>query len=326
VRGTLERIWYRQQPGPAAWLLSPLAALFFLLAGLRRLAYRRGWLRRTHLPVPVVVVGNLTVGGTGKTPLVAWIADYCRTAGLRPGIVSRGYGSMASAVPRTVRPDDAPVEVGDEPLLLARRTGVPVVVGSDRVAAARFLVAEYGVNLVIADDGLQHYRLGRDVEVVVVDGERRFGNGLYLPAGPLREGKRRLKSVDFIVCNGCGRPGEYWMQLEGGDAAPLGGGERTPLATFAERPVHAVAGIGNPRRFFAMLRRAGLQVIEHPFPDHHPFTAADLAFADGLPVLMTEKDAVKCAGFGGPLWYIPVTAHLPEGFGDRLLEHIERAR
>jgi tetraacyldisaccharide 4'-kinase len=194
------------------------------------------------------------------------------------------------------------------------------------VAAAQALVADHGVDLVIADDGLQHYRLHRDVEVVVIDAERRFGNGLYLPAGPLREGRRRLKGVDFTVCNGCGRSGEYWMQLNGEGAVALDGGAGRPLAAFLEGPVHAVAGIGNPRRFFAMLRRAGLQLIEHPFPDHYAYAAADLAFDDGLPVLMTEKDAVKCVGFGGPLWYIPVTAQLPEGFGARLLEHIERAR
>ncbi len=323
----LERRWYE---GPVPWHLVPLEGLFRALSALRRGAYRRGVLRPVTLPVPVVVVGNLTVGGTGKTPLTLWLAAHLLEAGYKPGIVTRGYGGNARDWPRDVTPDSDPVEVGDEPVLMASRELCPVVAGPDRVAAARRLIECHGCNLVISDDGLQHYRLARDVEIVVIDGERRFGNGHCLPAGPLREPPGRLAEVDLVVVNGTPREGEFGMHLEQQAARPLAGGEARPLADFSAAPVHAVAAIGNPRRFFDQLRRAGLEVIEHPFPDHHRFTPRELRFEPPRPVLMTEKDMVKCRRFAPPeSWFVPVEARLDEGFAERvvaLLKHTGPAK
>lgn len=288
-----ERHWYRLSA--LSVLLAPLAAAFALGVAARRAAHAAGLTRSERLPVPVVVVGNVVVGGTGKTPLVLWLAERLRARGWRPGIVSRGYGGSAGA-PRAVPPGADPREFGDEPLLLAERSGCPVFVGRDRAAAARALVAASGCDVVICDDGLQHYALARDFEIAVED-ERGHGNGLMLPAGPLREPASRR--VDAVVANGMERPGAFRMRLE-----PAGfwrvSGERGPieLAALRGKRLHAVAGIGNPARFFATLRGLGLDVVEHPFPDHHPFAPGDLDFPDCDLVLMTEKDAVKCRRFG----------------------------
>ena len=293
MRAWLERVWYGRAAG--ALLLAPLALAYGVLVELRRFAYRRGLLAVQRLPRPVIVIGNLTVGGSGKTPFAAWLARALAAQGLRPGIVSRGYGGRARG-PLRVAPDTDPAEAGDEPVLLARRSGAAVVVARDRVAAARVLVPE--VDVILADDGLQHYRLHRDLEIVVVDGVRRFGNGWLLPAGPLREPRRRAAAAQLVVVNGgTAGEGEIGMRLQPGEVVSFVSGERRPLAAFAGRRVHAVAGIGDPARFFATLRAAGVEPIEHPFPDHAVLTAADIGFADELPVLMTEKDAVKCTGF-----------------------------
>lgn len=312
----LTGIWYGT--GRSPWWTWPLAWLYGALTALRRTLYRLGALRRVRLPVPVLVIGNLTAGGTGKTPLTIALAEALHARGLRPGVVSRGHGGRQRG---PILLDDAPdpADVGDEPCLI-RASGVPVAVGRDRPAAAQLLVAA-GCDVLIADDGLQHYRLARDVEICVIDGARRFGNGRLLPAGPLREPLRRLARVDLRVCNG-GTPqaGEYPMRLAGGDVVTLDGTQRKPLADFAGRRVHAVAAIGHPGRFFASLRDAGIEVIEHAFADHHAFVAADLAFGDGLPVLMTDKDAVKCHAFARPDWWrVPVRAELPAAFFDALL-------
>jgi len=315
----LTEAWYGA--GRSPWWTWPLAGLYGTLAALRRALYRLGVLHRVRLPVPVVVIGNLTAGGAGKTPLTIALAAALREHGLRPGVVSRGHGGRRHE-PMLLDGTPDPAEVGDEPCLI-RAGGVSVAVGRDRPAAARLLMRD-GCDVVIADDGLQHYRLARDVEICVIDGGRRFGNGRLLPAGPLREPLRRLSRVDLRVCNG-GTPqaGEYPMRLAGGDAVALDGGQRQPLAAFRGRRVHAVAGIGNPARFFAGLRDAGIEVVGHAFPDHHAFVASDLAFGDELPVLMTDKDAVKCGAFARPHWWrVPVRAELPMEFFDAVLARL----
>ncbi len=322
----LQAAWYDRRAA-AGTLLLPLAWLFCAVAWLRRGAYRLLRLG-TALEVPVVVVGNLTVGGTGKTPLVIWLARRLRAAGYRPGIVSRGYGGQAGHWPQQVRPDSAPETVGDEPVVIARHTGCPMAVGPDRVAAARALLAHSDCNLIISDDGLQHYRLRRDVEIVVIDGVRRFGNRRCLPAGPLREPLSRLHSVDLLVANGAAAGREHAMRLEGECLYGVADGAPGPsLRELQAQAVHAVAGVGNPQRFFDALRRYGLRVEPHPMPDHHRYTATDLDFGDALPVIMTEKDAVKCrhlASGATTCWYLPVEAVLPPEFADQLLQLLER--
>jgi tetraacyldisaccharide 4'-kinase len=318
----LDRHWDRWDP--LVILLLPLALLFRLVAASRRACYRWGWCHVERFPVPVVVVGNITVGGTGKTPLVIWLANYLQQQGWRPGIVSRGYGGQARHWPQQVRPDSDPVMVGDEAVLLAAGSRCPVCVGPDRPAAVAKLLAYHDCDIVLSDDGLQHYALGRDLEIVVVDGERRFGNGLPLPAGPLRESAGRLAEADLVIAQGSAGPGEFAMTVGDAQVLPLRGGLGAPLASWAARPVHAVAGIGNPGRFFASLRDAGLQVTEHAFADHHPFRPDDLAFGDDLPVLMTSKDAVKCRRFAQPHHYeVAVQAAPAPAFVTALAQKLE---
>lgn len=306
--------WFAPRLAPLCALLAPAALAFRGVSAVRRSLYRRGWLRVARLPVPVVVVGNITVGGSGKTPLtIALAADLARR-GWRPGLISRGY-RRRDAAPRAVHADDDPDDVGDEPLLLAR-TGLPVWVGADRGAAARGLLAAHpDCDSIIADDGLQHYALARDVEIAVLDAERGVGNGWPLPAGPLREPAARLAEVDAIV-----RLGAAAVSRSGRDFAMTLAGERfvrvnaaaTVVAEAAELRsgrVHAVAGIGNPARFFAQLASLGIAATCHPFPDHHRYTAADLALPDATAILMTEKDAVKCKPFADDrCWALPVRA------------------
>lgn len=320
----LQRIWYGGAPVP--WWLSALVPVYRTLRFLHRAPHRLGWRRADRLPVPVLVVGNLTVGGSGKTPLVIALIGLLRERGWRPGVVSRGYGGRArSPVLLDALPE--PRQVGDEPALIRRRTAVPVAVGRDRGAAARLLLAE-GVDVVIADDGLQNPALARDLEICVIDGERRFGNGRLLPAGPLREPLARLAALPWRVCNGgAAQVGEVPMTLHGDTAVHLASGRTRPLEDFAGRRVHAVAGIGHPQRFFDALRARGIPVQAHPFPDHHAYVAADLAFDDGAPVLMTEKDAVKCAAFAGQTcWAVPVEARLPDAFADALAAELQSLR
>ncbi|MGA7539695.1 MAG: tetraacyldisaccharide 4'-kinase [Steroidobacteraceae bacterium] len=330
----LFRLWYEQPPRISGLL--PLSWLYGAAVAVRRAAYRRGWIRSHAVGRPVIVIGNLTVGGTGKTPLTIWLANQLRQRGIEAGIVSRGYGRRDGRL-RMVAADSAWQEVGDEPLILRRRTGCATIVASDRVAAAQALL-ERGAQVILADDGLQHLQMARDCEIVVIDGERGFGNGRVLPAGPLREDARRLRDADAVVVNGGTRgaalqgvPPELEsvalrMRLAAAEARRLADpGEPMPLATFRGRPVHAVAGIGNPRRFFGDLRACGLEVIEHAFPDHHPLSAAELDFGDGLAVLMTEKDAVKCGKIAAPrLWYVPVEAAFSADDARRLLELVAR--
>jgi len=321
----IDHYWYQGRPW--LWLLWPVSLLFCLLVLARRGLYRLRLLKSVSLPVPVIIVGNITVGGSGKTPLVLWLAELLRRQGYRPGLLSRGYGGKAAQWPQWVDGESAAREVGDEALLLARRSGCPMVVGPDRVAAARLLLEHSDVDVILSDDGMQHYRLGRDIEIAVLDGERRLGNGLCLPAGPLREPASRLKTVDFVVCNGSVRQGEWSMQLVPGKAQPLLPGAAKSLGEFTSSTVHAVAGIGNPERFFNTLRQAGLRLYEHPFADHHPYALGELDFADEAPVLMTEKDAVKYFDYAQERhWYLPVSARLPDEFAKRLLAALESLR
>lgn len=320
VAETLQAGWYHGKPLP--WWCYPVSAFYRTIVTGRRALYRYGWLRSVRLACPVIVVGNITVGGTGKTPLTLALVKALRERGYRPGVVSRGYGGSRHE-PTLLGETPNPAEVGDEPSLI-RASGAPVAIGRDRPAAAQLLL-DAGCNVLIADDGLQHYRLARDIEICVIDGNRRFGNARLLPAGPLREPLQRLQQVDFRVCNG-GQPqaGEVLMRLQGGLARALSDGHEQALARFSSTRVHAVAAIGHPQRFFSSLAEQGLEVIPHPFPDHHAFTAMDLAFGDELPVLMTEKDAVKCRAFVQPHWWsVPVQAQLPAAFYEALCTKLE---
>ncbi len=307
--------------------LRPLSWLFRGAVAARRAAYRSGLLRSRRFDVPVIVVGNITVGGTGKTPLVIWIVELLRREGYRPAIVSRGYRGRARHWPQQVRPDSDPVMVGDEAVVLARRCRCPIAVGPDRAAAVEALLRHSDCDVIVSDDGLQHYGLARDVEIAVIDGTRRFGNGLCLPAGPLREPVSRLDSVDMTVVNsGSALRREYPMTIGALSLRKVRDDEIAYLpAEFPSRDVHAVAGIGHPARFFRQLRQLGFTPVEHPFPDHHDFTAADLEFGDLHPVVMTEKDAVKCRRFcGDDCWYLAVEAQPDPRVGQRLLAMLNR--
>ncbi|WP_363797456.1 tetraacyldisaccharide 4'-kinase [Lysobacter firmicutimachus] len=330
--------WYDDLPVPASARL--LSGLYGALTGLRRSLYRKGLLRRRHPGVPVVVVGNITAGGAGKTPLTIALVQRLQQEGWKPGVASRGYGRDEAKTARWVERDTDPRLGGDEPVLIARRTGAPVRVDRDRAAAARAL-AEAGCDVIVCDDGLQHYRLARDIEIEVIDGRRRYGNGQLLPAGPLREPPERAASCDFRVVNlagAAGEPaassgfGEWPMRLIADQATPLLGGRSLPLASFAGRRVHAVAGIGDPERYFAMLRGVGIAVVPHAFADHHRYVAEDFGFGSKLPVLMTEKDAVKLTldgpdAFATDAHYsVPVRAELPEALWVALLDKLAAHR
>ena len=314
----LDYYWYTRSP----WLLllTPLSLLFRTIVRLRRLAYRSGLLHSCRVSRPVIIVGNITAGGTGKTPLVIWLAGYLRGKGYRPGIISRGYGGQAGSWPQQVRPDSDPAMVGDEAVLIAGATHCPMAVGPDRVATARALIEHSDCDVILSDDGLQHYALQRDIEIIVVDGVRRFGTGFLMPAGPLREPVRRLQEADLVVINGLGSGQEHRMRMNPGEAHSLLDDSNTRrLSDFHGRAVHAVAGIGNPERFFQLLQQQGMQVQKHPFPDHYQYTSADIRFGDDKPVIMTEKDAVKCRHFATDNdWYIPVTVQMSADFCQQL--------
>lgn len=326
--------WWFDGAPPPAWARL-LAGVYGRGVALRRWLYARGLRRRVAAGVPVIVVGNLIAGGSGKTPLAIALIERLRAEGYAPGLASRGYGRAREDAALWVEADADAAETGDEPLLVARRTGVRVRVDRDRAAAARALAAA-GCDVVVCDDGLQHYRLRRDIEIEVIDGRRRYGNARLIPAGPLREPAARSAEAAFRVLN-CGVDdpradpvgeagfGEWPMRLKTRRAVPLAGGRAVPLEAFAGRRVHAVAGIGDPERFFATLRAHDIAVVPHAFPDHHRYVAADLRFGSDLPVLMTEKDAVKCMAFAGERHYsVPVDALLPEAFWVALLDRLRR--
>lgn len=315
----LDKIWYTKHL--IARVLLPLSWVFCLAAIVRRKFYTSGLAHTTRLDVPLIVVGNITVGGTGKTPLVIWLVEFLKRAGYKPGIISRGYGGMATSWPQQVRPDSDPVVVGDEPILLSRHCQCPVAVGPDRIAAASALLKYHDINIIVSDDGLQHYSMERDIEIAVIDGVRRFGNGYCLPAGPLRELPGRLQDTDVIVTNGLAQKREFSMKLEFKNVYRVkDDSHRCTMDEFKGKQVHAVAGIGHPERFFRDLRNAGVIPIEHAYRDHHKYTFADISFDDDLPVIMTEKDAVKCRRFATDnQWYVRVSAQPDERIADRLI-------
>lgn len=336
----LPRLWYRRQLALVLLPLLPFSWLFLLLVAVRRALYRLGAIRAHSLPVPVIVVGNLTVGGSGKTPLVLWLVERLREAGWHPGIISRGYGRAADGV-HSVDADSVSTLVGDEPLLLARRSSVPIFVGRDRVAAGSALLKGHPkCDVIVSDDGLQHYRLQRSVEIAVFDG-RGAGNAEVLPAGPLREPLQRISTLTAVVWNAAGNvpalhqqvPGglpQYTMRLVGRRFVSLANAQLSCTeADLRGRRLHAMAGIGDPARFFAQLAAMGLEFDAHPFPDHHSYTVSDLAFAQDGVLLMTEKDAVKCAALiTHEAWMLPVEAHLDAAIGgktllDSILEKID---
>lgn len=325
TRGWLERAWYGAH---APLLLRPLEFLYRLMLLLRRGLYGIGLLRSAHPGVPTIVVGNLTVGGTGKTPLSLWLAARLRVCGRNPGLVLRGYGGSERG-PWLVQPGDTAARVGDEAVLLARRSGCLVAVGAHRVQAAR-LLARSGCDIVIADDGLQHLALKRDLSVLVVDGARGLGNGAVLPAGPLREPCSALRRADLVVLHGEDQRGvlpaglaPLHMRLVAQALRRLDDEREVPLQELRGRTVHALAGIGNPERFFAQLRLLGASPIEHPHADHARYHTRDLALPGGHWIVMTEKDAVKCASLARgrtDLYYLQVRAELPEADATRLLD------
>lgn len=323
-------LWYGTQG--AAVPMCILSAIYGWIIRLRRWLYSVGALRSTHLPVPVVVIGNVTVGGTGKTPLALWLAAELARAGRRPGIVCRSYAALSNRAAEVGR-DANPALYGDEATLMARRASCPVWSGPKRAATAtEMLAAHPDVDVVLCDDGLQHYALHRDAEIVVVDAARGFGNGRLLPAGPLREPVDRLATAHAIVLNGESAMGNlprgvptYRMTLRGDLFVALANSARTVTAReLAGGTIAAVAGIGNPDRFFDHLRSLGLEFRPHAFPDHHPFTAEDLQRLDAEWVLMTEKDAIKCARFADDrMWMLPVRAEVECGLLEAVLKRIE---
>jgi len=319
--------WYKE----SRWIrvLKPLSAVFGLVSAMRKHWYQNS--KRIYTSrYPVIIVGNLTAGGTGKTPLVIFLAQQLREQGFKPGIVSRGYGSKAPSYPFAVTPATDFREAGEESLMIARHTQCPVIIDPDRVSAVQYLEAHFHCDIIISDDGMQHYRLDRTLEIVVIDGQRGFGNGLLLPAGPLRESPERLQSVDMIVCNG-GAPialseSAYRMDLDATHLVHLADNKYLSvkdeiLQNMTAKKVHAVSGIGNPERFFNSLCACGFDIITHIFRDHHLFASGDIQFDDDLDVVMTEKDAVKCNEFASDRhWYLKVVARLPENFIQQIID------
>lgn len=326
----LKLTYFWQRRSWLNYLLLPLSALYYAVISLRRYLYANNILKTVKLSVPVIVVGNITVGGTGKTPLVIAVVKFLQAHGYTPGVISRGYGGRANQYPYPVTESSDPKLVGDEPVLIARRAGCPVVIDPRRVCAAEYLLTHFACDIIISDDGLQHYALSRDIEIAVIDGERRLGNALLLPAGPLRELPERLTQVDFIVCNGKAKDNEYMLQLAYDGLYnlinPIHTLDFAKLTTLPE-PIYVAAGIGNPQRLFNDLKQAGIKFIAKPFPDHHSYIPADLAFAKMGTLLLTEKDAVKCAAFAQEnYWCLAVSAKLEPAFSAKLLELIGKVQ
>lgn len=310
IRNAILRSW--EKPNALTLLLWPLSLIYFVLFKLRSYLYAVGLLPSYRAPVPVIVVGNLTVGGTGKTPLVVMLVEQLRARGFNPGVISRGYHSEGSASQALlVTPQSDVAAVGDEAMLMVNRTSVPMAVDANRKNAIETLLANHPVDLIISDDGLQHLALDRDIEICLIDHTNTQENTLLLPAGPYREASSRLQSVDFVVRHGAGQQESYRMRLVAQQPKPL---QRNSELTFdPSSPMHVVAGIGNPQRFFDTCTELGFQFDAHIFPDHHHFTSQEISFGDQRQVLMTEKDAVKCHSFAGPEhWYLPVDATISD--------------
>ena len=324
----IERSWYQKHwlASPVSWILAPLTLIFWGLSGLRRRAYALGIKKTTRLQVPVIVVGNLSVGGNGKTPLVIRLAQWLKQEGYRPGVVSRGYGGSAETYPVVVDKDSTQDTVGDEPVLMRQHLGCPLVVDPKRPRGAAYLQQHFKCDVIICDDGLQHYALGRDIEIVVVDGVRRFGNGCLLPMGPLREGTNRLQSVDFVISNGGDViDGEHLMALEPGRLVNVKYANQSMSLQGLKKPVSAIAAIGNPDRFFNLLKSKQVRLKQCiSFADHHQFTEGEIPHET---VLMTEKDAVKCKKIASDdWWYLPVNAKLTEQFRQQFLAKLLKVK
>jgi tetraacyldisaccharide 4'-kinase len=320
----LEDVWYKEMYISSGFMT--LSMLYDDVMRARRFLYNKGFhYKKIKIAVPVIIVGNITVGGTGKTPLTLWLAHFLRAEGFKPGIISRGYGGNAESWPQWVDEQSQPSMVGDEAVLMARRADCPVAVGPERVKAAQLLVDRAECDVIISDDGLQHYALERDIEIAVIDGERRFGNGYTLPCGPLREPVERLQEVDFIIVNGDAvEENEFSMTMKGDVLVNVVTQEEKLLSEWSGVACHALAGIGNPQRFFNLLEKEGIEVESHAFQDHHQFTAENIHFNDDRPVLMTEKDAVKCEAFASDKhWYLPIKAEPQQQFVDKLLTLIK---
>lgn len=312
----MENFWYGKHP--FRWILWPIAFIYKLVTQLRRIIIERFY--QQSFPIPLIVVGNLTVGGVGKTPLVIELAKQLQAKGLRVGVVSRGFGSKITQFPHEISLDEDANQVGDEPLLIAKQANCPVVIAPKRVQAVQYLLDQYNSQIVISDDGLQHYAMGRAIEIVVIDGLRQLGNGLCLPAGPLREDVSRLATSDFIVVNEGAWPGAHPMVLQPGELTHLATGQVVSI-NAVKGSIAAVAGIGHPQRFFNTLQHLGIEFKQYPFPDHHTFHQEELQFEE-QSVIMTEKDAVKCQSFAENTWYfLPVEAKLSDSFWQSLWMH-----
>ena len=307
-------------PNGISYLLYPVTLLYRMVFQVRTWSYRIKLLKSERLPVPVIVIGNLSVGGTGKTPLVVMLVDYFKSIDYKPGVISRGYKSNSSHVPRLVEHAGCAAEVGDEPVMIYERCHVPVAVGPDKVASGRLLIKDCDCDLIISDDGFQHFALERDLDIVVIDGERGLGNGWCLPAGPLREPAGAIERADVVVVNGnrmtVQHPNHYPMHLSMQPLVRIHDKKTCTIKQFEGQTVNAIAGIGNPQRFFDQLGAQGLEVIQHAFDDHHRFQQSDLVFDNEFPVLMTEKDAVKCRSLihSTAFWSVPVEAEIAPGF------------
>jgi len=309
--------------GLVNYLLLPVSGIFYLLTHIRKFFYQVRLLTTYDFNVDVIVVGNITVGGSGKTPIVIALVNYFKQQGKRVGVVSRGYGGTHQQGSLLVDQNTEASISGDEPSLIATQTQAPVMVNKDRVQAVKDLIINHNVDLVISDDGLQHYAMGRQIEIAVVDGKRRFGNGFFLPAGPLRESESRLKTVDFVINNGAEYVGEITSILKPLMFVNVATNEERPLDFFNQKTCHAVAGIGYPQRFFDALIQLGIKVETHAFTDHHAFTQTDLAFDDRYPILMTAKDCVKCREFAtDQTWYLHVEAELSDDFLTELINKL----
>ena len=305
--------------GLVNFTLLPFSAVFFILSCIRLWLYKFKILKVNDSSLPVIVVGNITVGGTGKTPIVISIVNYLKSQNKKVGVVSRGYGGRFSQESIEVTMSSDPMQCGDEPLLIKQQTEVPVAVAKKRTKAIEYLIKKYALDVIVSDDGLQHYSMGRDIEIAVIDGHTRLGNGLFLPAGPLREAKSRLKSVDFIINNGSSLEGEVSSEIEPQEYINLLTKEVKGLDYFKDKKCYAVAGIAKPDNFFSTLKSNGVKLITKPFPDHYAFVEKDLIFNENHPIIMTSKDCVKCKHFAtDQMWYLSVSAELSEEFFKQL--------
>lgn len=324
VGHSLVSAWYHG----SAWLylLWPVSLLYRLIMLIRQCCYNLGFFKRYQAPLPVIVVGNITVGGTGKTPMVIALIKALVAAGLKPAVISRGYGSHAPHYPYLVSRSDNATTTGDEPLLIAQSIDCPVMIGADRKQSIELMISQCDCDVIVTDDGLQHYALKRDFEIAIIDGDRLFGNGHCLPMGPLREPVNRLKRVNWVVSNGATDTVSTHMLLQPSELIRLTSNEHYSAESWPfSKQVHAIAGIGNPSRFFNTLRELGFEPIEHAFTDHHQFIHSDIQFNDDLAVVMTSKDAVKIKPFASDnCWSLPVNAYLPDSFMSDVVDKVQR--